>query len=73
MAYGLTDADASRIADFVKANQDKEIFYIHCMAGKSRSVGVGIAISNYYFAPMTCYQGTEERNEYVMNKVAEKL
>lgn len=73
MAYGLTDADASRIADFVKANQDKEIFYIHCMAGKSRSVGVGMAISNCYFAPMTCYQGTDERNEYVMNKIAEKL
>ena len=73
MAYGLTETDATRIADFVKANQDKENFYIHCMAGKSRSVGVGMAISNFYFVPMTCCQGTEERNEYVMLKVKEKL
>ena len=46
MAYGITDEQAKTLVEFVKKQIDKydgnmHYWYIHCRAGRSRSVAVG--------------------------------
>jgi predicted protein tyrosine phosphatase len=44
-AVQLSDADADRIAAFALAHRDAGLLVVHCEAGISRSVAVGLAIS----------------------------
>ena len=73
MAYGMTDEDANKIVEFAKQNADKEDLYIHCMAGKSRSVAVGLALKEYFGCKFGCVYGIDGRNDFVYNKLKERL
>lgn len=44
MSYGITDEQAERIVKFVLAHSDVENWYIHCRAGRCRSVAVGLFV-----------------------------
>lgn len=73
MSYGMTDKDADMIVEFAKKNADKKDFYIHCMAGKSRSIGVGCALREFFNCKMSCFFGINGRNDFVYNKLKERL
>lgn len=73
IAYGITDEIAQKIAKFIKDNHDKEIIYVHCMAGKSRSIAVGKLISEYCNCRLSCYFGIDNLNEFVYNKIRKYL
>jgi len=45
-AYGITDEQAKQILEFFEKNQDKRHWFIHCHAGKSRSMAVGNYLVN---------------------------
>jgi len=44
----FSEEQAKEVYDFIKNNEDKETFIIHCMAGISRSGGVGLFINDYF-------------------------
>lgn len=73
IAYGITDEQAQQIVDFAKNNADKEHIYIHCMAGKSRSVAVGIALKEYFGCDFGSFYGSNNLNKFVYNKLAVRL
>ncbi len=45
--YGITDEQAEQIVDFIEKHKGKD-FYIHCRAGKSRSIAVATYILDMY-------------------------
>jgi hypothetical protein len=47
MAYGMSEADAKKIIQFIENNKEKQNWYIHCRSGKSRSVATGMFIKKY--------------------------
>lgn len=73
MAYGMTDDDATKIAEFAKQNADKDEIVIHCMAGRSRSVAVALALSEHFKCKMVCFFGINGINDFVYNKLKGKL
>lgn len=73
MAYGITDTVAKEIVDFAKKNKDKNEIYIHCMAGRSRSVGVGLALKEYFNCDFSCGARWDRYNDFVYNKIKENL
>ena len=73
MAYGITDSTAKKIVKFAKDNSDKEEIIIHCMAGRSRSVGVGLALKEYFDCDFICNTRWDRYNEFVYNKIKENL
>lgn len=67
----LVEDDADMIAEFVARNRDMEALVVHCEAGISRSVAVGLAISTevcrHWAWPE--YMPTDyRRNRYVHNR-----
>lgn len=44
----FTKEQGEKILEFVEKNKHVEIFYVHCLAGKSRSGAVGLIINDYY-------------------------
>lgn len=73
MSYGMTDEDANKIVEFAKQNADKEDLYIHCMAGKSRSVAVGLALREYFGCQFGCMYGLNNINDFVYKKLKVRL
>lgn len=73
MAYGMTDEDANKIVEFAKQNADKEDLYLHCMAGKSRSVAVGLALREHFGCQLGCMNGINGINDFVYKKLKERL
>lgn len=73
MAYGIDDYTAKEIVKFAFDNADKENLIIHCMAGKSRSVAVGKALSELLDCDYTCVFGDNKMNEFVYKKIKENV
>ena len=69
MAYGIDDYTAKEIVQFALDNMEKNTLMIHCMAGKSRSVAVGKALSELLDCKFTCFYGTDNMNEFVYKKI----
>jgi predicted protein tyrosine phosphatase len=44
----MSHEQGKEIVSFVKANEDKKSFIIHCAAGVSRSAGVALFINDYF-------------------------
>ena len=74
-AYGMSDADASKIIEFIEENKDKEFWILHCRSGKSRSVATGMFIQKYFKEKHGIdveleakAAGTKEYNKYMFKK-----
>ena len=73
MAYGIDDYTAKEIVQFALDNIEKDTLMIHCMAGKSRSVAVGKALSELLDCKFTCVYGTDNMNEFVYKKIKDNI
>ena len=68
-AYGMTDEQAKQIVDFLDKVKDKQKLLVHCRAGKSRSVAVGMFASKYLKARGVFPNGIMGINAFVFNKL----
>lgn len=72
-AYGIDDYTAREIVQFALDNMERDTLMIHCMAGKSRSVAVGKALSELLDCKFTCSYGIDNMNEFVYKKIKDNI
>lgn len=70
----MRESDAEKIKQFISYFSEKiDVLIVHCLAGRSRSVGVASAISKWYFNDDSEFFSHYNPNMHVYRLTLEKL